>query len=106
MCSSDVPSAYVVPGTENNPLGAAPLLTGTKPASVSRFSMLHGRQSPSDTHDGAALAGGTATGAAAVDVESVRGAAGGGATAGCAESARDPSERPQAITSSATAHNA
>ena len=103
-CSTDVPSAYVVPRTLNNPLGAAPLLIGTKPASVSRFSMLHCRQAPSETHDGAPLACGVGDGAAVAGAESLRSVATAlGAVR--AESPRAASERPHPSTNNGTAHH-
>jgi hypothetical protein len=48
------------------------LSIGTKPASVNRFAMLHCFQSPSDTHDEAAVAGGVVTAEPTVTTESAR----------------------------------
>src|SRR5688500_4221975 len=56
----------------NTPVAAAPLLIGTNPASVSRFSMLHACHCPSETQPDV---GGFGTVADSVDAESARGVA-------------------------------
>jgi hypothetical protein len=72
------------------PDGAAPLLTGTYPASVRRFSTLQSRHVPSDTHAGAL--GVFVAALAFVDrAESVRDVAAAGGGAAAAESARGDS---------------
>ena len=106
--NSAAPSAYVVPGTSNTPVGAAPFRIGTNPASVSRFSTLHACHAPSETQVAAAGAPAELGDGAAVAGESARAdAAGGGVAAEVdAESPPDPPSRAHAATATKAAASA